>query len=125
MKDTYLSLPSGGGKITDIESTGIESSADDPSIFRAYIKYNNGILVCYGRFSKVLNNHPVEFLAQFVNVRYMLTVSRYNNTDKANTSNSAIWVSERSITNFKISGDDTADDPYGIWGDYIAIGWWK
>lgn len=125
MKDLYLSLPSGVGKITDIESTGIESSADDFNIFRAYIKYNNGILVCYGRFSKVLNNHFVEFLAQFVNNRYMLTVSRYNNTNKANTSNSAIWVSSRLPTKFSINGDDTVDNPYGIWGDYIAIGTWK
>lgn len=125
MKDTYLSLPSGGGKITDIESTNVELSADQYDSFRAYIKFNNGILICYGRFSKVLNDEFIEFLAQFVNSHYVLTISRYNNTNKVNVSNAAIWVSSRASTKFSITGDDTVDNPYGIWGDYIAIGRWK
>ena len=82
-------------------------------------------MICYGRFSKVLNDEFIEFLAQFVNTNYVLTISRYNNTDKVSVSNAAIWVSSRTSTKFSITGDDTVDIPYGIWGDYIAIGRWK
>ena len=82
-------------------------------------------MICYGRFSKVLNGEFIEFLAPFVNNSYTLTVSRYNNTDKVNASNAVIWVDSRRPTKFSISGDDTVDSPYGIWGDYIAIGTWK
>ena len=125
MKDLYLSLPSGGDKITDIESTNFEPSTDQYDAFRAYIKFNNGILICYGRFSKVLNDEFIEFPVQFVNNNYTLTVSRYNNTNKISVSNAAIWVNSRRPTKFSIKGDDTTDYPYGIWGDYIAIGTWK
>lgn len=82
-------------------------------------------MICYGRFSKVLNDEFIEFPAQFVNTNYTLTVSRYNNTNKVNVSNAAIWVDSRLPTKFSISGNDSIYNPYGIWGDYIAIGTWK
>lgn len=37
MKDMYISLPSGGGKITDIESTGDN-----------FIRFKNGYQICWG-----------------------------------------------------------------------------
>lgn len=37
MKDMYISLPSGGGKITDIESTG-----------NNFIRFKNGYQICWG-----------------------------------------------------------------------------
>mgnify|MGYP007065838949 CR=1 FL=1 len=124
MKDTYLSLPS-GGKITDIESTGFESYNDAYFGFRAYIKFNNGILICYGRFSKLASGDSITFLEPFSSSLYSLTISRVNATNSATTSNSAIWSVNQYYDKFDISGDESADEHYGIWGNYIAIGTWK
>lgn len=125
MKDTYLSLPSGGGKITDIESTGFESYHDGYFGFRAYIKFNNGILICYGRFSKASDDSFIEYLTPFISNEYAITIARNNSTYAGTTSNSAIWVRVSSETGFYIRGDISADSSNGIWGNYIAIGTWK
>ena len=125
MKDTYLSLPSGGGKITDIHSTDFRSLNDGYQGFQAYIKFNNGILICYGRFSKLANGDSVTFLESFSSGLYALTISRVNSTNSATTSNSAIWSVDQYNDKFDIRGDESADEHYGIWGNYIAIGTWK
>lgn len=70
MKDLYLSLPSGGGKITDIHSTVFESFNDGYQGFRAHIKFNNGILICYGRFSKLTSGDFVKFPERFSSCMY-------------------------------------------------------
>lgn len=124
MKDLYLSLPSGGGKITDIHSTGFESFNDGYFGFRAYIKFNNGILICYGRFTKLSSGDLVTFLEPFAGT-YAITISRVNATDSATTSNSAIWTCNQYSDKFDVKGDESADSSHGIWGNYIAIGTWK
>lgn len=125
MKDLYLSLPSGGGKITDIHSTGFKSLNDKYQGFDAYIKFNNGILICYGRFSKLSNDDFVTFLEPFASYFYTLTISRVNSTTAATASNSAIWSSIQYPEKFDVKGDESADSSHGIWGNYIAIGTWK
>lgn len=125
MKDLYLSLPSGGGKITDIHSSDIKIFNDGYLGFSAYIKFNNGILICYGRFSKLKNGSFITFLEPFTSSYYAVTISRTNDTSNATASNSAIWTYSRGSTGFNVKGDETADSSYGIWGDYIAIGTWK
>ena len=125
MKDLYLSLPSGGGKITDIHSTGFKSLNDNYQGFDAYIKFNNGILICYGRFSKLSSGDFVKLLEPFASYFYTLTVSRVNSTDKASDSNSAIWSCIQYPEKFNVRGNESADANYGIWGNYIAIGTWK
>ena len=125
MKDLYLSLPSGGGKITDIHSNGLDWFDDGYNGFNAYIKFNNGILICYGRFTKLSRNDYVTFLEPFSSNVYALTISRVNATNSATTLNSAIWSITQSYDKFDIMGDESADEHYGIWGNYIAIGTWK
>ena len=125
MKDLYLSLPSGGGKITDIHSTGFKSLNDVYEGFDAYIKFNNGILICYGRFSKLSNGDFVKLLEPFTSSYYALTISRVNSTDSAADSNSAIWTSVQYPEKFIVKGNESADSSHGIWGNYIAIGTWK
>ena len=125
MKDTYLSLPSGGGKITDIESTGFEPYNDGHFGFRAYIKFNNGVLICYGRFSKASNDEFIEYLTPFTSSEYALTFSRVNRSTAATTSNNMIWTTYQASKGFNISGDASADTYNGICGSYIAIGTWK
>ena len=125
MKDLYLSLPSGGGKITDIHSNGLDWFDDGYNGFNAYIKFNNGILICYGRFTKLSRNDSVTFLEPFSSNVYALTISRVNATNSATTLNSAIWIITQSYDKFDIMGDESADASYGIWGNYIAIGTWK
>lgn len=125
MKDLYLSLPSGGGKITDIHSNGLDWFNDGYNGFNAYIKFNNGILICYGRFSKLPRNASVTFLEPFSSSLYALTISRVNATNSATTSNSSIWSVNQYNDKFDIMGDESADEHYGIWGNYIAIGTWK
>lgn len=125
MKDLYLSLPSGGGKITDIHSTGFKSLEDKYQGFDAYIKFNNGILICYGRFSKLSSDDFVTFLEPFATYFYTLTISRINSTITATASNSTIWSTVQYPEKFEIKGDESADASHGIWGNYIAIGTWK
>lgn len=125
MKDLYLSLPSGGGKITDIHSTVFEPFNDGYQGFRSYIKFNNGILICYGRFSKLTSGDFVTFPERFSSDMYALTISRINLTDSATTSNSTIWSQYQFFDRFNVIGDESADANYGIWGNYIAIGFWK
>ena len=125
MKDLYLSLPSGGGKITDIHSTGFKSLNDVYEGLDAYIKFNNGILICYGRFSKLSNGDFVKLLEPFTSSYYALTISRVNSTDSAADSNSAIWTSVQYPEKFIVKGNESADSSHGIWGNYIAIGTWK
>ena len=125
MKDLYLSLPSGGGKITDIHSNGLDWFDDGYNGFNAYIKFNNGILICYGRFSKLASGDSITFLEPFSSSLYALTISRINATNSATTLNSAIWSVNQCTDKFYIMGDESADANYGIWGNYIAIGTWK
>ena len=47
MKDIYLSLPSGGGQITDIESVG-----------DGFIRFKNGYQICWGLEISRNMNHP-------------------------------------------------------------------
>lgn len=125
MKDLYLSLPSGGGKITDIHSNDLDWFDDGYNGFRAYIKFNNGILICYGRFSKLTSGDSVTFLEPFASDFYALTISRDNATNSATTSNSTIWIRYQFLNGFTVVGDENADVSHGIWGNYIAIGTWK
>ena len=125
MKDLYLSLPSGGGKITDIHSNGFNWFDDGYDGFNAYIKFNNRILICYGRFSKLTSGDFVKFPEPFESGLYVLTVSRVNSTNAATDSNSAIWSCVQYPEKFNVKGNESADANYGIWGNYIAIGTWK
>lgn len=125
MKDLYLSLPSGGGKITDIHSNGLDWFDDGYNGFNAYIKFNNGILICYGRFTKLSSGDSVTFLEPFSSSVYAITISRVNATNSATTSNSAIWSVNQLSDKFDLKGDESADSSHGIWGNYIAIGTWK
>lgn len=125
MKDIYLSLPSGEGKITDIHSTGFKALSNEYNGFEAYIKFNNGILICYGRFTKLLSGDFVKFPVPFASYYYALTISRVNSTDTASDSNSAIWSGTQYPDKFDVKGNANADKSYGIWGNYIAIGTWK
>lgn len=136
MKDVYLSLPSGGGQITDIESVG-----------DGFIRFKNGYQICWGLEISSNMDHgstggggimPISvdgnaeiiggtktftFPVPFTMVPYIAisptSSNPYQISNNGTVNPPAAWYHDESMTGF------TAELSTAIKLTWIAIGKWK
>lgn len=140
MKDIYLSLPSGGGQITDIESVG-----------DGFIRFKNGYQICWGLEISSNMNHPdtgsggggwvdpisidgnaeiiggtktITFQAPFTITPYIAispaSGNSYQTSNDGAVNPPAAWYHNESTTDFTAELSTTA-----VKLTWIAIGNWK
>lgn len=122
MSEIYLTLSDWDEQITDIQSKRFESVKDGFFGFNGYIKFKSGILICYGKFSKLSNGDSVKFLEPYQTPYYALTITRTNDLYETGGSKSPIWTTSKGTDGFRVEGGSYTDASNGIYGDYIAIG---
>lgn len=122
MSEIYLSHPDWDEQITDIQTKRFKSVSDGFFGFNGYIAFKNGILICYGRFSKLSNGDKVTFLKSYSTPYYAITISRYTSTEMTTVAKSAIWCENKNLDGFTVKGGEYTDSLNGIYGEYIAIG---